>query len=48
MTQLSKLVNRNLFSCHKNSLVRRAVADTPYAELAKHMVGRAYNISTDQ
>ena len=32
----------------KNSLVRRAVADTPYAELAKHMVGPlVYGISAD-
>jgi len=36
------------FRVIKNSLVRRAVADTPYAELAKHMVGPlVYGISTD-
>ncbi|SEG18778.1 50S ribosomal protein L10 [Nitrosomonas ureae] len=36
------------FRIIKNSLVRRAVADTPYAELAKHMVGPlAYGIGTD-
>ena len=36
------------FRVIKNSLVRRAVADTPYAELTKHMVGPlAYGISTD-
>lgn len=36
------------FRVIKNSLVRRAVADTPYAELAKHMVGPlAYGIGTD-
>ena len=36
------------FRVIKNSLVRRAVADTPYAELAKHMVGPlVYGIGTD-
>ncbi len=32
----------------KNTLVRRAVADTPFADLAKHMVGPLiYSISAD-
>ncbi len=32
----------------KNTLVRRAVADTPFAGLAEHMVGQLiYSISTD-
>ncbi len=32
----------------KNTLVRRAVADTPFADLAQHMVGPLiYSISTD-
>ncbi|GJL76782.1 MAG TPA: 50S ribosomal protein L10 [Nitrosomonas sp.] len=36
------------FRVIKNSLVRRAVADTPYAELSEHMVGPlAYGISSD-
>lgn len=36
------------FRVVKNSLVRRAVADTPYAGLAEHMVGPlAYGISSD-
>lgn len=36
------------FRVIKNSLVRRAVADTPYAELAKHMVGPlVYGIGSD-
>ena len=36
------------FRVIKNSLVRRAVADTPYAELAKHMVGPLdYGIGAD-
>jgi large subunit ribosomal protein L10 len=36
------------FRVVKNSLVRRAVKDTPYAELADHMVGPlAYGISSD-
>lgn len=36
------------FRVIKNSLVRRVVADTPYAELAKHMVGPlAYGIGAD-
>ena len=36
------------FRVIKNSLVRRAVADTPYAGLAEHMVGPlAYGISSD-
>ncbi|SER74784.1 large subunit ribosomal protein L10 [Nitrosomonas sp. Nm51] len=50
MTQLrAKAREANIyFRVIKNSLVRRAVADTPYAELAEHMVGPlAYGISTD-
>lgn len=36
------------FRVIKNSLVRRAVADTPYAELVKHMVGPlAYGMGAD-
>ena len=36
------------FRVIKNSLVRRAVADTPYAKLAKHMVGPlVYGIGAD-
>ena len=36
------------FRVIKNSLVRRAVADTPYAGLSEHMVGPlAYGISSD-
>ncbi|HQU63126.1 MAG TPA: 50S ribosomal protein L10, partial [Nitrosomonas sp.] len=36
------------FRVVKNSLVRRAVKDTPYAALADHMVGPlAYGISSD-
>ncbi|PTN07730.1 50S ribosomal protein L10 [Nitrosomonas aestuarii] len=36
------------FRVIKNSLVRRAVADTPYAALSEHMVGPlAYGISSD-
>ncbi|MCB1947481.1 MAG: 50S ribosomal protein L10 [Burkholderiales bacterium] len=36
------------FRVIKNTLVRRAVADTPYAGLAEHMVGPlAYGISED-
>jgi len=36
------------FRVIKNTLVRRAVADTPYSGLAEHMVGPlAYGISTD-
>lgn len=36
------------FRVIKNSLVRRAVADTPYATLSEHMVGPlAYGISSD-
>jgi large subunit ribosomal protein L10 len=50
MTQLRAKTRESgiYFRVIKNSLVRRAVADTPYAELAKHMVGPlAYGISTD-
>ena len=50
MTQLRAKTRESgvYFHVIKNSLVRRAVADTPYAELAKHMVGPlAYGISTD-
>lgn len=36
------------FRVLKNTLVRRAVADTPYASLAEHMVGPlAYGIGSD-
>lgn len=36
------------FRVLKNTLARRAVADTPFAELAQHMVGPlAYGISSD-
>ena len=50
MTQLRAKTRESgiYFRVIKNSLVRRAVADTPYAELAKHMVGPlAYGISAD-
>ena len=50
MTQLRAKTRESgvYFHVIKNSLVRRAVVDTPYAELAKHMVGPlAYGISTD-
>ncbi len=50
MTQLRARTRESgiYFRVIKNSLVRRAVADTPYAELAKHMVGPlAYGISAD-
>ncbi len=50
MTQLRAKTRESgiYFRVIKNSLVRRAVADTPYAELAKHMVGPlVYGISTD-
>lgn len=50
MTQLRAKTRESgiYFRVVKNSLVRRAVADTPYAELANHMVGPlAYGISTD-
>jgi len=50
MTQLRAKTRESgvYFHVIKNSLVRRAVADTPYAGLAKHMVGPlAYGISTD-
>ena len=40
MTQLRAKTRESgiYFRVIKNSLVRRAVTDTPYAELAKHMV----------
>lgn len=50
MTQLrSKAREAGIyFRVIKNSLVRRVVADTPYAGLAEHMVGPlAYGISSD-
>lgn len=50
MTQLRAKTRESgiYFRVIKNSLVRRAVADTPYAELAKHMVGPlVYGISAD-
>jgi large subunit ribosomal protein L10 len=50
MTQLRAKTRESgiYFRVIKNSLVRRAVVDTPYAELAKHMVGPlAYGISAD-
>jgi large subunit ribosomal protein L10 len=50
MTQLRAKTRESgiYFRVIKNSLVRRAVADTPYAELAKHMIGPlAYGISVD-
>jgi len=50
MTQLRAKTRESgmYFRVIKNSLVRRAVADTPYAELARHMAGPlAYGISTD-
>mgnify|MGYP000427485194 CR=1 FL=1 len=50
MTQLRAKTRESgiYFRVIKNSLVRRAVADTPYAGLAKHMVGPlAYGISSD-
>ncbi|MBX9915726.1 MAG: 50S ribosomal protein L10 [Nitrosomonas sp.] len=50
MTQLRAKTRESgvYFHVIKNSLVRRAVVDTPYAGLAKHMVGPlAYGISTD-
>jgi large subunit ribosomal protein L10 len=50
MTQLRAKTRESgvYFHVIKNSLVRRAVADTPYAGLAQHMVGPlAYGISTD-
>jgi large subunit ribosomal protein L10 len=50
MTQLRAKTRESgiYFRVIKNSLVRRAVADTPYAGLAKHMVGPlAYGIGTD-
>lgn len=50
MTQLRAKTRESGIYFHviKNSLVRRAVADTPYAELAKHMVGPlVYGIGTD-
>jgi large subunit ribosomal protein L10 len=50
MTQLRAKTRESgiYFRVIKNSLVRRAVADTPYAGLARHMVGPlAYGIGTD-
>ncbi len=50
MTQLRAKTRESgiYFRVIKNSLVRRAVSDTPYAELAKHMVGPlVYGISAD-
>lgn len=50
MTQLRAKARESgiYFRVIKNSLVRRAIADTPYADLAKHMVGPlAYGIGTD-
>lgn len=50
MTQLRAKTRESgvYFRVIKNSLVRRAVAETPYAELAKHMVGPlVYGISAD-
>ncbi|MDH5479522.1 MAG: 50S ribosomal protein L10 [Nitrosomonas sp.] len=50
MTQLRAKTRESgiYFRVIKNSLVRRAVADTPYAGLAEHMVGPlAYGISSD-
>ncbi len=50
MTQLRSKTRESgiYFRVIKNSLVRRAVADTPYEGLAKHMVGPlAYGISSD-
>lgn len=50
MTQLRAKTRESgiYFRVIKNSLVRRAVADTPYAELARHMVGPlVYGISAD-
>ncbi|MGV8712894.1 MAG: 50S ribosomal protein L10 [Nitrosomonas sp.] len=50
MTQLRAKTRESgiFFRVIKNSLVRRAVADTPYAQLANHMVGPlVYGISTD-
>ena len=50
MTQLRAKTRESgvYFHVIKNSLVRRAVADTPYAGLAKHMVGPlVYGIGAD-
>jgi large subunit ribosomal protein L10 len=50
MTQLRARTRESgiYFRVVKNSLVRRAVAETPYAGLAKHMVGPlVYGISVD-
>ena len=50
MTQLRAKTRESgiYFRVVKNSLVRRAVAETPYAGLAKHMVGPlVYGISVD-
>ena len=50
MTQLRAKTRESgiYFRVVKNSLVRRAVTNTPYSELAKHMVGPlVYGISAD-
>ena len=50
MTQLRAKTRESgiYFRVVKNSLVRRAVTNTPYSELAKHMVGlHVYGISAD-
>ncbi len=50
MTQLRAKTRESgiYFRVLKNTLVRRAVADTPYAGLAEHMVGPlAYGIGSD-
>jgi len=50
MTQLRAKTRESgiYFRVIKNSLVRRAVADTPYEGLAKHMIGPlVYGIGTD-
>ncbi len=50
MTQLRTKARQSgvYFRVLKNSLARRVVADTPFAELSKHMVGPlAYSIGSD-
>ena len=50
MTQLRAKTRESgiYFRVIKNSLVRRAVADTPYARLAEHMIGPlVYGIGAD-
>jgi len=50
MTQLRTRARQSgvYFRVLKNSLARRVVADTPFAELSKHMVGPlAYSIGSD-